>query len=111
MGSTLALAPSAELVRSPWPIFAIWMFNMQQDAPKPAPGAQNVLITRPEFDPAPNLLPLGGADLIAALSKGETLGAAYEKALATDPDFDLGPVLTLLLQGNAITSLTTEHKG
>ena len=39
-------------------------------------------------------------------------GNSYEISIAfLDPDFDLGPVLTLLLQGNAITSLTTEHKG
>jgi len=105
MGTTLQLAPAVQIIRSDWPIHDIWRFNTQDDAPKPTLVAQDVLITRPEFDPLPHLLPAGGAAWIAALSQGETIGAALETALADTPDFDLAVSLALLLQGGAVTSL------
>ncbi|MEX0317017.1 MAG: putative DNA-binding domain-containing protein [Ruegeria sp.] len=110
MGARLGFAPAMEILRSPWPVYAIWRFNTEEGAPKPQAGAQDVLITRAEFDPAPHLLPAGGADWIDALRAGQTIGEAHETALAKVPDFDLGATLALLLQGNAITSLTT-NKG
>lgn len=102
----LGLAPAVSLLRSDWPIFDIWRFNTVDGAPKPRHMAQDVLITRPEFDPVPQLLPPGGAAWVTALLQGRTLGAAQEAAQAAGPDFDLGAALTLLLQGNAITSVT-----
>ncbi|KUJ85599.1 hypothetical protein AVO45_00985 [Ruegeria marisrubri] len=109
VNARLTFAPSMELVRSPWPIHAIWLFNTQDDAPKPQPGAQDVLITRAEFDPEPQLLPAGGADWIQAMQAGQPLGQAHETALAAAEGFDLGATLALLLRGNAITSVTTER--
>lgn len=103
MEATLTLAPSVQLVRSPWPIHDIWLFNMEEGAPKPTAAAQDVLITRPAFDPVFHLLPEGGGDWIAALMSGKTFGAAFEAAQATHPEFDLGVNLTLLLQDHAIT--------
>lgn len=97
-----------QLLRSDWPIHDIWRFNTQDGAPKPRAVAQDVLITRPEFDPDPQLLPQGGADWIAALQQGQSFGAAHDTALAADPGFDLGAVLALLLRGGAITSVTAK---
>jgi len=107
--TSLRLAPAAIVQRSDWPIYDIWRFNTDPVAPKPNAAAQDVLITRAEFDPLPHLLPPGGAIWIAALQQGQTLGQALEATLATHPEFDLGPTLALLLQGNAITSLTTKE--
>lgn len=103
--SRLELAPAAELIRSDWPIFGIWHYHSTDGAPEPAGGAEDVLITRPEFDPVPVLLPPGGADWIAALGAGHTIGAAHDAALSSTPDFDLGATLGLLLQGGVLTSL------
>ncbi|MCE8537195.1 putative DNA-binding domain-containing protein [Ruegeria pomeroyi] len=108
MASRLEFAPAMRLLRSPWPIHAIWRFNTEDGAPKPEPEAQDVMITRPEYDPVPQLLPPGGADWVAALQSGATIGAAYEAAAEQTPDFDLGATLALLLQGGAITSLTEQ---
>ena len=66
-----------------------------RDAPKPQMQAQDVLITRPDFDPAPHLLPPGGGAWFAALAAGATLDQAHDTALATHPDFDLGAALGL----------------
>ncbi|MEX0339700.1 MAG: putative DNA-binding domain-containing protein [Arenibacterium sp.] len=105
----LGFAPAMIAVRSAWPLFDIWRFNTETDAPKPTPIAQDVLITRAEFDPVPQLLPVGGAVWIDAMQQGATIGAALELTQQTTPDFDLGQTLALLLQGNAITTLTTKE--
>ncbi|MDK3073149.1 DNA-binding domain-containing protein [Sedimentitalea sp. JM2-8] len=103
--SRVTLAPGVSVLRSDWPVYDIWRFNTQPDAAKPRHVAQDVLITRPEFDPAPNLLPPGGATWIAALIDGETVGSALDMAQRDCPDFDLTTCLALLLSGNALTSL------
>ncbi len=109
MRARLSFAPSMRVIRSDWPIHAIWRFNSEADSPKPVPQAEDVLVTRPEYDPAPHLLPKGGADWIAHMQAGETIGSAFEKTAADTPDFDLGTTLALLLQGGAITSVTIER--
>ncbi len=109
MRSTLTLAPSVELIRSEWPLYDIWRFNTEDNSPKPVHVAQDVLITREEFDPVPQLLPAGGAAWIGALTQGATIGIANEDAHTTTPDFDLTTCLTLLLSGGAIVSLTKKE--
>ncbi|SHE99553.1 Putative DNA-binding domain-containing protein [Ruegeria intermedia] len=109
MQARLGFAPAMQLIRSDWPIHAIWRFNTDDGAPKPEPVAQDVLITRPEFDPSPHLLPPGGFDWITAMQAGQTIGRAFEATTARTPAFDLGATLALLLQGSAITSVTIER--
>ncbi|QEW19269.1 hypothetical protein LA6_001452 [Marinibacterium anthonyi] len=104
MRCRVTLAPALRLIRSNWPIHAIWRFNTRPGAPKPVPGPQDVVILRPGFDPEPHLLPPGGAAFITALQQGATLADAH--AAADTPAFDPGPVAALLLQGGAITDLS-----
>lgn len=105
MASKLALAPAARLIRSKWPIHAIWAFNTLPGAPKPTMAAQDTLILRPDLDPEPHLLPPGGGAFIAALLDETTLAHAIEIATTEDPAFDLSTMLTLLLSNNALTDL------
>lgn len=98
LATRLRLAPALRLIRSDWPILAIWRANTEGAAPPGARVAEDVLILRPEFDPAPHLLSRGGAEFVAALLRDETVAAALDKA----PDLDLTAILTLLLAGNAI---------
>ncbi|WP_298838859.1 DNA-binding domain-containing protein [uncultured Roseobacter sp.] len=100
MAIRLAPAPSTIVIRSRWPLFDLWRFNNVTDAPKPRAAAQDVLVTRPEFDPAPHLLPHGAALWFDALARGSSLGEAHAETLRKTPDFDLAATLTL--------SLTTE---
>ena len=102
----IEFAPSVSVLRSAWPVLEIWHFNMTPEAPQPSSSAQDVLITRAEFDPKMNELPSGGADLIDALEKGVALGAAIDTTEANYPDFDFPTVLALLIQTGAITALT-----
>jgi len=97
------LAPATLLVASPHPILSIWRFNMEPGAPKPQAGAEAVLITRPDFDPAPHLLPPGGLALARALDGTTTVGAALEVTLAAAPRADIAALLTVMLGTGALT--------
>ena len=101
------LAPALRLVRSPWPIHQIWAYNLEDGAPKPAGGAQNVLILRPEFDPELTPITDGCAQFVTALLDNDTLSDANDAALAADEGFDLSQALGLLLSGQAITRIIT----
>ena len=97
IGSRVQLASSLRLVRSPWPIFSIWRFNVEESAKVPEMAAEDVLVARPDMDPVPRLLPSGGAEFISALLTGATFGDAMDKASEASRDFDLPAVLTVLV--------------
>ena len=103
----LELSPALQLVRSPWPIHQIWAYNLEEAAPKPTGGAQDVLILRPEFDP--ELFPIspGAASFIVALMRDNTLEDAAETAASAEDNFDLSDCLGLLISGQAITRAIT----
>ena len=107
MQSTLTLAPAVQLVPSHWPLFDIWRYNTQTDAPKPRAIAQPVLITRADFDPKPHALTAAQAAWVTACNAHATLAGAQDAATAHGPNFDLAPLLGLLLQHGALTTLTT----
>ena len=46
---------ATRLIRSRHPVHAIWAYTME-NGPKPQAGGQNVLISRPEYDPAMTVL-------------------------------------------------------
>ena len=110
MAARLVLAPATRLLRSDWPLFDIWRFNFTEGAPKPRVEAQDVLITRPAFDPAPHLLPEGGAVWLTQLAEGQTFGAAHEAALARHPNFDLAAALSLALGAGAFCNISQEPR-
>ncbi len=104
LGETVfQFAPSAQLIRSKWPLFDIWRYNTQPNAPKPRAQAQDVLVTRPEFDPAPHALDPEAGDWIQDLMRGAPL------AEAGPAGFNPTVPLTLLLNQNALTGLTTKE--
>jgi len=108
MTARLHLAPSLQVVRSDWPLHAIWRANTQNDAPKPAMRSEDVLITRPEMDPDCARLPKGGAAFVQALQAARPFGQALEEATAEHEAFDLGTVLGLLIAGAGITGISHE---
>lgn len=102
----VSLSPATIVLQSQWPALQVWHFA-RGTGPKPTMTAEDIVILRPEFDPAPHLLPQGGAAAIIALQNGATLGEAAAQAAEVTPDFDLSPTLSLLIAGNAITALHT----
>ncbi|ABG31490.1 DUF2063 domain-containing protein [Roseobacter denitrificans] len=105
----LRLKPSSRVLRSRWPLYDIWAFNMTEGAAKPRAIAQDVIITRPEFDPTPHLLAPGSADWLDALHAGEIFVAACEAAASSFQDFDLTTSLTQAITTQALTEYTTKE--
>lgn len=101
VAARLDLAPSLRLIRSNWPIHGIWSANTQGTAAPKATTAEDVLVTRPEFDPIPQLLPRGAAPFVASLMAGQTVGTALDAGAA----FDLSATLGLLIGAGAITKI------
>ena len=104
----LTLAPATRILRSDWPLYDIWRFNFEPGADKPRAMAQDVLITRPGFDPQPHLLPAGAAAWLGHLQQGLTLDEAHQATLQTVPGFDLTGALTLALSAQAFTVSTAK---
>ncbi len=104
MAARVTLAPALRLVRSAWPLHGIWRANTETGAPQPGQTAEDVLVTRPDFDPVVARLPEGGAAFVAALVRGRPLA---EAAAAPGAGFDPGPTLGLLLSGGAVTAIHT----
>ncbi len=103
MAARISLSPALRIVRSSHPIFGIWQSNMIADAPALVKRAENVLVTRPQFDPTPHLISDADADFITALQRGHALGVAMSKA---GQGFDLGALLGLLLRQGAMTHIS-----
>ncbi len=102
MAARIVLAPAVRLVRSRWPVHGIWAANMEDDAPKPQNRGENVLITRPEYDPEMTVLAPGGGTFVAALIAGQSFGTALDAATAQVPEFDLSAALAPLISEKAI---------
>lgn len=100
--AVVTLAPALALLRSAYPVHAIWRVGIDPAAPKARGGAQDVLITRPGFDPVATPIPPAAAHFVAAITDGARIEAALARA---GGDLDLAAILTLLLQGGAITGL------
>jgi Putative DNA-binding domain len=103
--ATVSLAPSLRLIRSRWPVHAIWLYNTAKDAPKPAMEAQDIAILRPDMDPEPHLLPPGGGAFVSALLDGRTIADALDAATSDTAEFDLSATLGLLIGAGAIVSI------
>lgn len=101
-GLRLVLAPSLRLLRSDWPVVSIWAAH-HESGPTPRPGAEDALILRPEFDPRPHRLPVGGAPFVANLLAGQTLGESLD---AAEGQVDLATLLGLLISGRAIIGVS-----
>jgi Putative DNA-binding domain len=97
------LAPAVQVFQSRWPVWSIWMAN-HANGGKVVMAPEDVLITRPLFDPRVDLLPVGGFAFLTALQTGLTLGEALGAAGA---GFDLSAPLALLFKGGAITEIST----
>ena len=83
---------------------------MVPDAPKPRAIAQDIMVSRPEFDPQPTLLPVGSINWLERLHAGATFGEATDMVLSSNPTFDLTETLTLALTTHALTDYTTKER-
>jgi hypothetical protein len=103
----IGFAPALRLVASDHPVHGIWAANAVSGG-KPVPRAETALVTRPGFDPMVDALTPDQGRVLAPLVDGATLGDALHLGGA---GVDVGPLLAVLLQRGAITSLTVEEPG
>ncbi len=106
MASHFTIAPAVQLIRSDWPIAAIWYENMDETAPKSQNRAEDVLITRPEFDPQIISLPAGSAAFVHSLMTGAPLSEALKQGTIANASFNFSEILGVLLTGAAIIDIT-----
>ena len=95
--------------RSDWPLFDIWRYNFTENAPKPRNVAQDVVITRPAYDPAPHLTPPGAAQWFGHLAEGRTFGAANDATVGAAPEFDLATALGFALSHGVFSAISVEE--
>ena len=105
----MSLTPATILLRSRWPIHGIWRFNTVEGAPKPVARGENVLVTRREYDPEPQLLPEGGGLFLSRVIAGDSIGVAYAATLDAAPGFDLAALLSLLIRTGAVATISHEE--
>jgi hypothetical protein len=111
-GMRFALHPSAEVVRSRYPIVTIWAMNSGEAGLGPIEDwrPEHALIARPHLDVEVRRLPAGGAALLAALIAGNTLAEAAEGAGAEDGGFDLAANLAGLIGAGLVTGFSVESQ-
>lgn len=110
MQTRMRMAPAVQVVSSRWPILDIWRYNMVEGAPKPRRIPQAVLVTRTEYDPEPHGVSASQAAWLTAILADATLEDAVDIATDIEADFALGPLLTLLLQHNALIDMITPEE-
>lgn len=103
----LVLAPSLRVLQSRWPVAQLHARALSDDAPAPQPGGEDIVITRPGFDPQIHRLPPGGALLLTRLQDGEPLG----EALHGIPEDSVQEVLARLVTQSALTALILPEGG
>lgn len=106
------LHPSLSVVRSQWPVVSIWDANIR-DEPAPVDlgaGGEDALVLRPRLQVAVHRLAAGGAEFIAALAAGQSLGAAAAEGVAANPQFDLQGNLTALLGCGVVVGIEMAGK-
>lgn len=101
LSARLKLVPSLRLIRSDWPVYSIWSANMN-GGPPPVMRPEDVVVLRPDFDPRPALLPLGGGAFIAGCLAGNRFAECLSGA---DETLDMAALLGLLISGQAIEGL------
>lgn len=104
----LGLHPSTRIVRSEYPILAIWQNNNGEDIDIPLHG-QDVLISRPFDGLQMRSLPAGAADFLTALQSGKTLSQASDAGAQTT-GFDLTQNIAGILSAKVLIKTIIEGK-
>ena len=103
-GLRFELHPSVRLVRSPWPVLAIWEANQpgRDGTPEREDGADDVLVWREEQRVRMALLAPEEAGVVLRLMQG----AALEEAAAVAKDRDFTAVLGRLASGGLLAAFS-----
>jgi len=95
--------PACSLIISTFPVGTIWSAH-QASGITVRPGAETVLLTRPQADVKVTVIPAADAAFLARLLRGEAIGAAAAAVLETHASFDLAQALSGLCALGAFSS-------
>lgn len=104
----MAPHPSVRIVRSVFPILAIWRANSEGETGGSIDmnkGGDDVLVTRPVLDVRLRKLPPGGAAFITALENGQTVLEAADIAISESASFDLPRNIGGLIEAGVVAAL------
>ncbi len=101
----IALQPSVALLKSDFPVVSIWRTNLYAndnalDVWKP----ECALVARPHLEVEVRIISTGVYEFIAALARGQIVGAAVATASAKAPDFDLAECFNVLISADLVVS-------
>lgn len=104
---TVALHPALSWLDSRWPVVSLWAASVDAgdaaDVDMKAP--QHAVVVRPALRVQVYTAAPGGADFLAALAAGRSLGAAAATALAAHPSFDLAAQLRFIFEIGAVSAV------
>ncbi len=105
---TFTFQPSTRLLRSPFPVLAIWQAHQGDDdrAVDLSAGEDRLLIHRPQMQVEILQLEVAQYAFVQELYHGEPLARALDHAMSIDAGFDLTACLALLITQGAITHCT-----
>lgn len=105
-GMRLAPHSSANLVQSPWPAGSIWAAH-QAGVVTPIERwvPETVLVLRPDLVVTLHVVPSQDVAFVISLFSGESIGAAAEAAISTNPGFDFGTALVGLVSLGSFADL------
>lgn len=101
----LDLHPSVRIVRSAFPVVAIWQVNVGEGdaAGIQLDGGHDALVARPDSEVAVRSLPIGAAVFLQSLQSGAAIINAMKAALSDSPGFDLSRALAGIMEARIIT--------
>ncbi len=112
MDTRLQCHPALHCIDSNWPIGSIWTAcigdssaNGNTDDQVDMRNGEAVVITRPGIEVQVNRVAPAGAEFLNLIRSGETVGAAADKGLQQDKDFNVGEHLTGLINLGAFSKV------
>ena len=111
---TFSFHASTHILGSQHATYSIWAAHKEADVEGAMAGlvhaAEDILITRPQWEVNVIKLPAGAFVFISALMEGYSLAAAAETAAKNNPDFDFAQNLGGLLETGALLELQPPQK-
>lgn len=104
----VALHPSAQILRSAYPVAEIWAMNTGRAPLREIDdwSAQDILLLRPKHEVAASVLAPGEAEFLRQLQAGVTLEQAAMAALADAGGFDLAAALAAMFLRGTVIAVT-----
>lgn len=110
--SQITLHPSVRLIRSPYPVYSIWLAHQEDNEPQDTieldTGGENLCIFRPEYEVKLKSLDNVSMLLLENLHEGVKLSDAIDRTLEAFPDFDIEMVLAETIRDGLFLDIKEE---